>query len=483
MKLSLSRPLEVSVMSLGGKSMSWNKLDFHKITVRLTVKYTLFFTLSLLIISGIVLFSISYYINNQSSNQILNISQAVNDRLQMNQDITLQDLDEISQMNENIDLLVYDDKNLLFSTGEDYQSKIPEEKTIKPQNMEMGESKLIYFTSVYQVKSDTDMTEQSVKEITIQVIKDMDNEREFIRVLFWILLLLNFIAFLVSILLGFIMSRKALEPIEEITEQAKLISISDLSMRINIEGPDDELTRLADTFNKMIASIEYGYEKQNRFALDASHELATPLAVIKGYIDLIGRWGKNDPNIMDEGITAIKDEISNMTKLLDTLLFLAKNDHENMRLEKNKFWINDLIIETIRDNKLIYPDAMFSYTIKNAVEIKADRRVIKQMFRAIIDNGLKYSKDTVEISMTGELKKDVYEIVISDKGIGIGEDDIEHIFDRFYRVDKSRTRENGGSGLGLSIVKGIIDNHKGSISIKSQLDKGSDIIIHLPVAK
>lgn len=451
------------------------KLNTQKITFRLTTNYTLFFFITLIVMSGITLFSVKYYIYNQSFSRLENINQTIQHTLKINETLTNADINDISQMNENIDLNIRKNDKIIFSTSETYNFNIPKDKTVTPKSFEIGENDIIYNNDEFKnVNNDV---------LHIQIIKDMANEEEFITVLFWILVIINIVAFLVSIVLGFFMSRRALQPIEKITNQAKMISVSDLSKRINIDGPDDELKRLAETFNTMISSIEYGYEKQNRFALDASHELATPLTVIKGYIDIIGRWGKDDPEVLEEAIGSIKKEITNMTKLLDKLLFLAKNDNEITQIEKTKFWLNELIIEVVKENKLIHKDISVYYDINNTVLVYADGRLIKQMMRAIIDNSIKYSKEACEIVINSKSLKEKFEIRISDNGIGIPPEELPHIFDRFYRVDKARTRDLGGSGLGLSIVKWIAEKHGGSVKAESVLGQGTSIIIDIPINK
>lgn len=451
------------------------KLNTQKITFRLTTNYTLFFFITLIVMSGITLFSVKYYIYNQSFSRLENINQTIQHTLKINETLTNADINDISQMNENIDLNIRKNDKIIFSTSETYNFNIPKDKTVTPKSFEIGENDIIYNNDEFKnVNNDV---------LHIQIIKDMANEEDFITVLFWILVIINIVAFLVSIVLGFFMSRRALQPIEKITNQAKMISVSDLSKRINIDGPDDELKRLAETFNTMISSIEYGYEKQNRFALDASHELATPLTVIKGYIDIIGRWGKDDPEVLEEAIGSIKKEITNMTKLLDKLLFLAKNDNEITQIEKTKFWLNELIIEVVKENKLIHKDISVYYDINNTVLVYADGRLIKQMMRAIIDNSIKYSKEACEIVINSKSLKEKFEIRISDNGIGIPPEELPHIFDRFYRVDKARTRDLGGSGLGLSIVKWIAEKHGGSVKAESVLGQGTSIIIDIPINK
>lgn len=449
-------------------------LNIQKISIRLTFKYTLFIFVTLVIMSVTTLFVIQYYVNNQADIQLANISHAIMNKIKSEQPLSINIVTDIAQVGENIDINITKDSEVIFKTREDF--KLPS----LPQNMlqvirgKIGENKIVYYVDIFENSRN--------ETYVVETIKDMDNELDFIQTLSWILVILNIVAFLVSILLGFIMSRRALEPIEKIVIQAKSITVSDLSQRIVIDGPDDELKRLADTFNAMITRIEKGYEKQNRFVLDASHELATPLAVIKGYVEILGRWGKKDPLIMEEAIESMNKEILNITKLLDALLDLSKNDLSMTQVEWKNFWIQELINEVYKESQIMYPNYLFVLNINTKIPVIADQRLIKQMLRAIIDNSVKYSKEYTTIFISCEQKDTLVEISIKDEGIGIDKEDLPQIFERFYRVDKARSRDIGGFGLGLSIVKGIADMHRGLVEAESEPGHGTLIRIILPIS-
>ena len=155
----------------------------------------------------------------------------------------------------------------------------------------------------------------------------------------------DFIGIIASIILGYIVSKKMLKPIDHITKAAENISINNLKERIEVTGPDDELKRLGNTFNKMIDRLQEAFDRQIQFVSDASHELRTPIAVIQGYANLLDRWGKDDREALEKSIHAIKLETSNMANLVEKLLFLAKGDSGNQVIEKKEFWLNELINE------------------------------------------------------------------------------------------------------------------------------------------
>ncbi len=452
------------------------KFRLSKISHRLTIIYAMLFFAALALVNFATLFSINYYINQTATEQLQAVDQVIINDIKSLNDIPKMDLKKFSQIADNVDVSLIYNNRIIYNTGEKYILKDKGNNDAgKVFTAESGENKIIFL-------SDT-VTLNDGARITIQVVKDMDNEENFIHALAGIMLFIDILVFLLAIIGGYLISRKALSPIDKITNQAKQISASDLSARIKIDGPDDELKRLSDTFNDLIARIQCSYEKQNRFTLDASHELATPLAVIKGYIDVLDRWGKDDRDVLNESISSIKVELANMISLLDTLLFLSKGDNEIYKMEKTKFWMNHLIKEIVKESHLVDEKHSIVCSEYPEFQIEGDRRLIKQMLRAIVDNSIKYSPEDTKINIEYSVSEDKAIIEISDEGIGIPEEDLTHIFDRFYRVDKARSRSIGGSGLGLSLVKWIVDIHKGSIEAESEIGKGTKMKIALPLRK
>lgn len=450
------------------------RFKIRKISYRLTIVYAVIFFVALVSVNATTLLSINYYINQTSAQQLELIDQAIKKEINTLEDIQKIDFKNISQMTENIDINLIFGNKVIYETGERYNLPLSVDTNIKmTKSVKAGENKILYLNDKLVLADN--------KVLNIHIIKDMDNEWEYLHVLSRIMLVMDAFILIIAISVGYIISKKALNPIDKITNQAKQISVSDLTKRIKLDGPDDELKRLSDTFNDLISRIQYSYEKQNQFTLDASHELATPLAVIKGYIDLIDRWGKDDREILDEGILSIKNELSNMTKLLDTLLIMSKSDNEILKLEKTKFWLNELIIEVVKESKLVTDSHDIYFNINDSLLIEADKRLIKQMLRAIIDNSIKCTAPYGKIEINSRTLNNHAVITISDTGIGIPKEDLPHIFERFYRVDKARSREFGGTGLGLSIVKWIVEIHGGSITAESEVGKGTKMTVHIPL--
>ncbi len=449
------------------------KFKLSKISHRLTILYALLFFVVLLLVNAATLISINYYINQTSAEQLILVDQAIATEVKSLGDIPNIDIENISKTINNVDINLIYHNRIIFDTGERYN--LPVNTARKAVIAESGENKIMYLNDTLSLSDG--------EEISIQIIKDMDNEENYLHALSGIMLLIDVVSLIISIIVGYIVSKNALSPIDKITNQAKQISASNLTARIKIDGPEDELKRLADTFNDFISRIQISYEKQNRFTLDASHELATPLAVIKGYIDVIDRWGKDDRAVLDEGIESIKVELSGITSMLDTLLFLSKCDNDVYKLEKTEFLLTDLVDEIVKETRLVDDkhSVFISSDVETPVNMSGDRRLIKQMLRAIVDNSIKYSPDNGMIGIDYKMAENNVIITIADKGIGIPQEELPHIFDRFYRVDKARSRSIGGTGLGLSIVKWIVDTHQGRITAESEPGKGTKIIVELPL--
>ncbi len=314
----------------------------------------------------------------------------------------------------------------------------------------------------------------------LQVCYDMHSEYRFIKLLFAFLAFADALGILISICAGHVISRRILRPIDSMTRTAREISSGDLKNRVEVGGADDELTRLAVTFNRMIERLQISFEKQTQFVSDASHELRTPIAVIQGYADMVDRWGKDDPKVLGESMTAIRKETKSMTGLIEQLLFLARGDGNRIRLQKTSFELGGLLDEIVSESRFIAPRHHFICKSEGTT-LFADRKLIKQALRALVENSVKYTPEGGDISVTAFREKAKVVITVKDTGIGISAEDLPKLFDRFYRVDKGRSKEKGGSGLGLSIVRWIVEAHEGTVGIESEPGKGSAVKIELPL--
>ena len=300
----------------------------------------------------------------------------------------------------------------------------------------------------------------------------------------WVLTLLFW---LIAMIRASKIAKKHLKPIHTMTKNVQSLSASDLSERLMVNGARDELKDLAMTFNHMMDEIEESYGKQRQFVSDASHELRTPIAVIKGYADLLNRWGKDDPEVLVEGIEAIRSETDFMQSLVESLLFLARRDRGTLKMEMSQFSLTELMEEVEKETKMIDSRHVISGEFDRCPVVYASYDKLKQAVRVFVDNCIKYTPDGGAIRLSLRETKQTYAIQIEDNGIGIAKEDQPHIFDRFYRADKSRTRlgdskTTPGTGLGLAIAKVIMEQHGGEIYLESELNQGTSITLFFPKA-
>lgn len=276
-------------------------------------------------------------------------------------------------------------------------------------------------------------------------------------------------------------SKVLLRPVTKIRETAEKISVEDLSQRIEIEGPDDELKELSITFNSMIDRLESSFEQQSRFVSDASHELRTPISVIKGYANLINRWGKDDPEILQEAVNSILEETEHMSVMIKNLLFLARSDQHRNHVQIQPMSLGDAVNDIAKDLSVMDEKVEVETDISEDIIINGDPDLIKQMLWIYTENALKYSGENKKVQYKLYKENGYACICVKDNGFGIKDEDIPHIFERFYRVDKSRNKEIPGNGLGLSIAKWIMDIHHGKIEVKSVVGQGTEFINKFPM--
>ena len=272
-----------------------------------------------------------------------------------------------------------------------------------------------------------------------------------------------------------------LEPIDIMVRTAKRLTVNNLNQeRLNIEGTKNELKDLAGTINEMLDRLELSYESQKQFVSDASHELRTPIAVIQGYINMLDRWGKRDEEVMEESIEAIKNEAQSMQELVEKLLFLSRHDKKTLKLKKRFFEMSEVVEEMVKETRLVAKNRRVESGPMEEVIVYGDEQSLKQAIRVFIDNAVKYTRDGDSITISCQNDQGDCVIRVADTGIGMLQEDLNHIFERFYRSDQVRNEKISGHGLGLSIARLIIVKHTGRIKVRSQYTVGTTFQITLP---
>jgi heavy metal sensor kinase len=272
------------------------------------------------------------------------------------------------------------------------------------------------------------------------------------------------------------------------TRAAEQIAAGDLSERVPEPAQMDEIGRLAATFNDMISRLQAAFERQKQFTSDASHELRTPLAVMRGDIEVTLRRERSNEEYK-RALTSNLEEIMRLSRLVEDLLTLARGDTGRVELRCEPVDLNDLcrrMAEYItpladqRDQTLIYEPPLGAETAP--VTISADMLRIKQLLLNLLDNAIKYTERRGKITLGLKTEEKVAIITVTDTGRGIPPEDLPHIFERFFRRSaKTADRTAAGFGLGLSIVKWIVDSHGGRIEAKSEVGKGTEFIVRLPL--
>jgi two-component system, OmpR family, sensor kinase len=280
------------------------------------------------------------------------------------------------------------------------------------------------------------------------------------------------------------MARRALKPISRIIKTARDIGQGrELSQRMPVLKIQDELGQLTLTFNEMMDRLENSFAQMRQFSSDASHELRTPLTVLKGQNELVLSKPR-EPEEYQEVIASNLEEINYMSKVLEDLFVLSKSDENQILLNCKPMDLRDMVEEVCKHAEVLAGEKNISIIIAflEFVKINGDEVRLRQMIWNILHNGIKYTKPGGELKVSLQDEGEFALLTIQDTGIGIPEKDLPSIFDRFYRVDKARSKDEGGSGLGLSICKHITEAHKGTIEVESKIGVGSRFKIRLPAS-
>ncbi|QTL98101.1 HAMP domain-containing protein [Iocasia frigidifontis] len=285
---------------------------------------------------------------------------------------------------------------------------------------------------------------------------------------------------------GYFLARQALLPIDKISHTARKISHSNLSRRIEMgTANNDEIGRLSNTLNELLARLDKAFYRQKQFTADASHELRTPIAVIRAQVEEVLDKRKVTNEEYHEVLIAIKKQVEHMGNLVSQMLMLSRADDNQTNIEKESFDLDFLISVLIEEMHSIAQskNIVLKKELANANEpliIEADMSLITQLLLNLIDNAIKYSYSDGIVIIKANMMSKYVKIDVIDQGPGISAEHLQNIFERFYRVDKSRSRKEGGSGLGLSICRWIVEAHNGKITVDSQVGKGTSFSVYLP---
>ncbi|KRN59149.1 HAMP domain-containing sensor histidine kinase [Limosilactobacillus secaliphilus] len=320
----------------------------------------------------------------------------------------------------------------------------------------------------------------------LQVEDQLNNYHNLYHRLLLVMLMALCVVFVFSGLIGYFLSWFLLRPINDL-QSAMAVVTKDPTKDVRVPETDrnDELSEMSHLFNEMLDQTQRYIDAQSQFVGDVSHELRTPVAIIQGHMEMLDRWGKDDPKILNESIKASLAETQRMNNLVKEMLDLSRADQANLNYHNATTNVREVVQQVFNDFKMLHTDFVFILDddLKTDLPVKIYRDHLEQILVILCDNAVKYSTDRKEIHLSLSRNFDSAEIGVQDFGEGISADQLDRVFDRFYRVDKARTRKRGGNGLGLSIAKRLIENYHGTITVESQVGSGSLFRVTIPIAK
>jgi signal transduction histidine kinase len=321
---------------------------------------------------------------------------------------------------------------------------------------------------------------------TVEMVRNMEKFNSLINQILTLILIAGITSIALSLLGGRIISFQLLKPINSMIRTMKRIKENGLDERVPINNQNDEMTELGVMFNELMNSLEKSFLQQEQFVEDASHELKTPLSIIHGHLSLINRWGKNDPKTLERSIQLSLNETNRLIQLVSDLLVLSRSKVTKSEMKSiEKIKIKPIIEDTIENFKTVG----IEYKILSDIRINDDftfpilKNHLEQVLIILLDNAIKYSKDNKLIQINVNETDMTLMIEVMDYGIGIPKEELPFVLNRFYRVDKARSRKQGGNGLGLSIAKRLLNLYEGTIEINSEYGKWTKVIVSFPLSK
>jgi heavy metal sensor kinase len=279
---------------------------------------------------------------------------------------------------------------------------------------------------------------------------------------------------------GFILATKSLAPLRWMADQARTITDKNLHSRLDIGAANEELQVLSKSFNELLSRLDRSFETMRRFVADASHELRTPISIIRGEADVALNQERRPAEYRDS-LAIIQDEARRLSRLIDDLLNLARADSGHVTLRLEEFYFSDLLAECCRSRRIVADAKRITLECRcpEDVSFRGDQELLRRLILNLLDNAIRYTPEHGKISVELQRNDGELRLQVADTGVGINPEAAGHVFERFYRGDEARSRQNGGFGLGLSIVKWIAESHNGTVEVSSKPGKGSTFTVLL----
>ena len=452
------------------------------VSLRLALRFTLLVTIASLVLS--VAFSI-----------VLGV------QLRSQKDQELQDCEKIIEeallkSETEFNSLPYYITYVLWKNNEKNQKEvISTNDPFLPLLEETGNKSRAYIAKNYFIDGDLNILYFAKKvelddTITIQICVNMDTDstRALNKQIPRVAIIAFFPILLISFFVSLFMTRHTMAPVVKMTNTAKEITSESLEKLLPVSIHNDELDELAKTFNELFAKLKNDFDRERQFTSDVSHELKTPVAVILGQANLLRRWGKDDPVQLSKSLETIIGETKSMQSIIENLLQMSRLESGRVKPELVSVDVNKLFERIKTETESLVPETDFDISCEDTVSVLADEELLHQVLTVVISNSLKYTTAIVDpdgtnrkpaIKAVAEKVGDRTVLKIEDNGNGFDESSIEQVFERFFRQDSSHTRTAGGSGLGLSIARTIVQTMNGTITAYNTQNHGAGIKIEL----
>ena len=294
------------------------------------------------------------------------------------------------------------------------------------------------------------------------------------------------VIFMITVILGRLLAKRMFSPIKNIQTIISTINDENISIkRLEVPKTNDELALVASRFNELLDKISFYIDQQKQFVEDVSHELRTPVAIVEGHLSLLNRWGKDDPVILEESLSSSLAELQRMKTLVQEMLDLSRAPAVSEQYKNSETNVYEAVKTVVNNFSVLYEDFEFIFDTDLPYEVISPiyHNHFEQILIILMDNAVKYSLNRKEIIVGLSKNSNSVEINVQDFGMGMTEEDRKKVFSRFYRVDKARSRERGGNGLGLAIAKELVESYGGTIEVNSVLNSGSVFRIKLPIKR
>ncbi|MGL5050982.1 MAG: sensor histidine kinase, partial [Fusobacteriaceae bacterium] len=367
------------------------------------------------------------------------------------------------------------DENVNLKDSEitiEYTNKLYSETENKNYLKNAVEDKVMNINNYGYMILKNNLVNKDAEIFTVTLVKNLSVEKNFFFNMIYIFMFGLIICILISAITFNHLLNKVNKQLSLIENLNSNITLENLNL-IRPTNYFKEFDHILDSYEEMLVRLDEQNKKQVEFVHNSSHELKTPLFIVRGYIDMIKRWGKSDPEILNEALVSIEEETNRMNLLIEKLLFIAKEGEIKSNISEIE--LSEIVLGCISNLKFQYPNSNITFIPEYTI-IDSDETLIKLLVKNLLENAIKYGNNKViNISIKNISEQNKAILTIEDHGIGMTKDNLNHIYDRFYRANKSRSKDIEGHGLGMSIVKKILNILKVGIDIQSNLNTGTTV--------